>query len=59
MLFRSLGVQLVSLNSEAGVDTGDLSVADVAELFGTTQGFKTADPNVTPAPPSSVEDDDF
>jgi len=56
---KLLGVQLVSLNSEAGVDTGDLSVSDVAELFGTTQGFKTADPNVTPAPPSSVEDDDF
>jgi len=56
---KLLGVQLVSLNSEAGVDTGDLSVSDVAELFGTTQGFKTTDPNVTPAPPSSVEDDDF
>ena len=56
---KLLGVQLVSLNSEAGVDTGDLSVEDIAELFGSTTGFKAADPNVTPAAPCSVEDDDF
>ena len=30
---------------------------DVASLFGTTQGFKADEPNVTPA--ATVEDDDF
>ena len=56
---KLVGVQLVSINNEAGVDTGDLNAEDVAKLFGTTNGFKASDPNVTPAPPSSVEDDDF
>lgn len=40
-------VQIVSLSNSAGVDTGDMNDADVAELFGSTQGFKVADPNVT------------
>jgi hypothetical protein len=56
---KLLGVQLVSLNSEAGIDSGDLSVEDVANLFGTTSGFKAAEPNVTPSAPCSVDDDDF
>ena len=54
------GVQVVSIQSGAGVDTGDLDEDGVAELFGKTQGFKADDPNVTPAeevvPPL---DDDF
>jgi len=54
---KLVGVQLVSLNSAAGVDTGDMSTEDVVALFGTTQGFKTSDPNVTPSP--EVEEDDF
>ena len=40
-------MQVVSLSNSAGVDTGDMNDADVAELFGSTQGFKVADPNVT------------
>ncbi len=56
---KLLGVQLVSIQGEAGVDSGDLSPEDVAALFGKTQGFKTAEPNVTVTTPSSVEDDDF
>ena len=40
-------VQVVSLSNSAGVDTGDMNDTDVAELFGSTQGFKVADPNVT------------
>jgi len=40
-------VQVVSLSNSAGVDTGDMSETDVAELFGSTQGFKVSDPNVT------------
>jgi len=39
------------------VDTGDLDAKDVAELFGTTAGFKTGDPNVTPT--TTDEEEDF
>ena len=55
------GVQIVSVQSEVGVDTGDLDEQGAADLFGNTAGFKTAEPNVTPdTTPSSVElDDDF
>ena len=41
-----VGVQVVSVNGQAGVDT-DLDANEVAELFGKTSGFKTSDPNVT------------
>ena len=40
-------VQVISLASSAGVDTGDMDEADVAELFGKTEGFKVGDPNVS------------
>jgi len=55
------GVQIVSIQSEVGVDTGDLDDQGAAELFGSTSGFKTSEPNVTPdTTPSSVElEDDF
>ena len=46
---KLVGVQLVSLSSSAGVDTGDMNPEDVASLFGKTEGFKADDPNVTPA----------
>ena len=55
---KLVGIQLVSINSDAGVDSGDLSASDVADLFGTTSGFKASEPNVTPAAPA-VDDDDF
>ena len=55
---KLVGIQLVSINSDAGVDSGDLSAADIADLFGTTSGFKASEPNVTPAA-SAVDDDDF
>ena len=51
------GIQVVSLSSAAGVDVGDMSTEDVAELFGNTAGFKVSEPNVIAAEPSSVEDD--
>ncbi len=54
---KLVGVQLVSLNTAAGVDTGDMSTEDVAALFGKTEGFKASEPNVTPT--ETVEDDDF
>lgn len=52
---KLVGVQLVSLNTAAGVDTGDMSTEDVAALFGKTEGFKAGEPNVTPF--ESTEDD--
>ena len=52
------GVQIVSIQSGAGVDTGDLDEGGVAELFGKTTGFKADEPNVTPAE-EVVPDDDF
>ena len=57
------GVQIIAIQSEVGVDSGDLDEAGAAELFGSTDGFKTSEPNVVPAfedaTPSSVEEDDF
>ena len=50
------GIQIVTLSSSAGVDMGDLSTEDAAALFGSTAGFKTSEPNVMPAEPSSLED---
>ena len=47
---KLVGIQLVAINSDAGVDSGDLSASDVADLFGTTAGFKASEPNVTPTP---------
>ena len=54
---KLVGVQLVSLNSGAGVDTGDMAAEDVAALFGKTEGFKANDPAVTVIPGS--DEDDF
>ena len=52
------GIQVVSLSTSAGVDVGDMSTEDVIDLFGTTAGYKSLLPNVMPAAPSSVEEDD-
>ena len=54
---KLVGVQVVSIKGEAGVDTGDLDATEVAELFGTTAGYKTADPNVTPTTNDEEEED--
>jgi hypothetical protein len=58
---KLVGVQVVSINSEAGVDSGDLSADDVANLFGKTKGYKASEPNVIANIPESVMpgDDDF
>ena len=56
---KLVGVQGVSVKGNAGVDTGDLDATEVAELFGNTSGFKTADPNVvSDTTPCSVEDEE-
>ena len=43
---KLVGIQVVTCNGQAGVDTGDMAAEDVAELFGKTQGFKANEPNV-------------
>ena len=53
---KLVGVQVVTVKGAAGIDTGDLDATEVAELFGTTSGFKTSDPNVTP---STNDEEDF
>lgn len=55
---KLLGAQLVSLESKAGVDSGDMSVEDVAAMFGNTKGFKQTEPNVVPSE-DPVDEDDF
>ena len=56
---KLVGVQVISVKGEAGVDTGDLDANEVAELFGKSAGYKASDPNVVPdTAPSSLEDDD-
>ena len=54
---KLVGVQVVTVKGAAGIDTGDLDATEVAELFGTTSGFKTADPNVTPSATIDDEED--
>ena len=56
---KLVGVQVVSVKGDAGVDTGDLDANEVAELFGKTAGFKTADPNVTADVTTNEEEEDF
>jgi len=58
---KLVGVQLITVKGSAGIDTGDLDVAGVAELFGTTAGYKASEPNVTPKVEDEVaeEEDDF
>jgi hypothetical protein len=47
---RVIGVQIIELATGNGaVDSGDLSVDEVAALFGTTDGFSQSDPAVRQA----------
>jgi len=56
---KLVGVQIIELKGGAGIDSGDLSAEDVAALFGSSKGFKQAEPNVTPAAEQPADDDDF
>ena len=60
---KLVGVQVVSVKGQAGVDTGDLDATEVAELFGNTSGFKASDPNVTAdatqASAETTDEEDF
>ena len=53
---KCLGIQLVSLTSSAGVDSGDMSVEDVAALFGTTKGYKQGEASVVTDPGEDAAD---
>ena len=55
------GVQVIALNTSAGVDTGDMDEAGIADLFGKTTGFKASEPNVVcPVEnDAALDDDDF
>jgi len=55
---KLVGVQVIALNTSAGVDTGDMNETDVAELFGKTTGFKAGEPNIT-SNDETTDDDDF
>ena len=52
---KLVGVQVVKLNSEAGVNSDDLSTEQVVDLFGKSEGFKATD--IPPAVESNEEDD--
>ena len=54
---KLVGIQVIAINSAAGIDKGDLSDVEVAALFGQTAGFKAGEPNVTPT--EAVEEEDF
>lgn len=60
---KVLGVQIIELATGNGaVDSGDLSVDDVAALFGSTEGYKANSPAVRderPAEASTGDDYDF
>ena len=50
---KLVGVQVVKLNSEAGIKDDELSTEQVADLFGKSEGFKT-----TEIPPTVEQDDE-
>ena len=58
--FLVKGVQIVELATGNGaVDSGDLSVEDVAALFGSVDGFKQDDPQVRQAEPVAAVEDSY
>jgi len=56
---KLVGIQVITLNSTAGVDTGDLGEVEVAALFGQTKGYKASEPNITPAVTEEITEDDI
>ena len=58
---KLLGVQVISIKEGAGVDTDTMDDADVADLFGKTEGFRTPTqaPPKPPIPEESDEEEDF
>ena len=58
---KLLGVQVVAIKEGAGVDTDTMDEADVADLFGKTEGFRTPSqsPPKPPIPDDEEEEEDF
>ena len=58
---KLLGVQVVAIKEGAGVDTDTMDDADVADLFGKTEGFRapTQAPAKPPIPEEPDEEEDF
>ena len=57
---RVIGVQIVELASGNGaVDSGDMSVEDVAAMFGSVDGFKADSPAVRDARPAATTEDSY
>lgn len=54
---KLVGVQVITLNTSAGVDRGDLGDVEVAALFGRTEGFKAGEPNIAVNEQEATEDD--
>ena len=55
---KVVGVQIVELVTGTGaVDSGNLSVEDVAALFGSVDGFKSDEPAVRKAETATTGDD--
>jgi hypothetical protein len=53
---KLVGIQVVTVNGSAGVDSGDLDQTEVAALFGQTSGYKASEPNIQA--PAAVEDEE-
>ena len=59
---KLLGVQVVAVGEGAAVDTDSMDEDAVADMFGTTEGFKTSEPKPTttaPVPDDEEEEEDF
>jgi len=58
---KLLGVQVVAIKEGAGVDTDTMDDADVADLFGKTEGFRTPTETLPkpPIPEEPDEEEDF
>ena len=58
---KLLGVQVVAVGEGAAVDTDSMDEEAVADMFGTTEGFKTSAPAPVTVPPAEddEEEEDF
>ena len=57
---KLVGVQVVSVKGDAGIDSGELNEAEVADLFGKTKGFTTTGgDSFLPDTTDDKEDEDF
>ena len=56
---KLVGIQVITVNGTAGVDSGDLDEVEVAAIFGQTKGYKTSEPNVTPKVIEEIDEDDM